>query len=264
VRAGATYDAPWGSLQANVRHDDTDDFGAATTGLLGGRVELGGGLSLIANAATSFTPPTFDFLYFDCGPGFVCSNPDLRPERARTIEAGTQWQDPNTLLRATLFAVRYRDKIANDENFVPQNRPRVKNNGLELSMRHAIGAWSLLAEATWQAPKDEETGERPLRRTREQFAVHADYRQPRWQAGAGVRHVGRRPDVRSLPVAPFSERIDLPSYTVVDASAHWSLTPEWTLSARIDNLFDRDYEPTVGYNGRPRGAFVSLGWSPRR
>lgn len=252
LRGGATFDAAWGSLQANLRHDRTDDFGSATTGLLGGRIELGRGLSVLANAATSFTPPTFDFLYFDCG-GFPCSNPDLKPERARTVEAGLQWQDAGTLARATLFSVRYRDKIANDANFVPQNFPRVKNDGLELSVRQAFAAWTLLAEATFQNPKDEDTGARPLRRAREQFALRADYQQPRWQAGAGVRYVGDRPDSQG----------SLPAYTVVDASANWSLTPDWTLSARIDNLFDKQYEPTVGYNGRPRGAFVGVSWSPR-
>lgn len=262
VRVGGSYESAWGAVQANLRHDRTNDFGSASTGLLGGRVVLGGGFSLLANAATSFTPPTFDFLYFDCG-GFACSNPDLRPERARTLEGGAQWQDENTLARATLFAVRYRDKIANDANFVPQNLPRVRNNGLELSLRHAVGAWTWLAEATFQDPKDEDTGERPLRRTRVQAALRVDFHQARWHAGAGLRHVGSRPDTRSSSVPPFSERVVLPSYVVADASAHWSLRPDWTLSARIDNLFDKHYEPTWGYNGRPRGVFVGLQWSPR-
>lgn len=261
VRLGGSYDASWGSVQANLRHDRTDDFGSATTGLLGGRAVLGGGFSLLANVSTSFTPPTFDFLYFDCG-NFPCSNPNLTPERARTLEAGAQWQDANTLIRATLFAVRYRDKIANDENFVPQNLPRVKNHGLELSMRHAMADWTLLAEATVQDPKVEDTGERPIRRAREQFAVRADYRQPRWQAGAGVRHVGKRNDTGLVGFPPPT--VVLPAYTVVDASANWSLNADWSLSARIDNLFDKRYEPTTGYNGRPRGLFVGLGWTPRR
>ena len=38
---------------------------------------------------------------------------------------------------------------------------------------------------------------------------------------------------------------------------------EGTVFARIDNLFDRRYEPTVGYNGRPRGFFVGASWAPR-
>jgi len=261
LRAGTTYDADWGSLQANVRHDKTSDFGSASTALLGGKFALSRELSATASVSNSFTPPTFDFLFFDCAP-FVCSNPDLRPEKASNVEAGLQWQDARNLLRATLFAVRYRDKIQNDENFVPQNIARAKNSGLELSARHAMGPWTLLGEASFQDPVDADTGARLQRRARQQAAVHADYQAARWHAGAGLRYVGNRPDVdnSSFPGQPLT----LPSYTVVDASAHWSVTPEWTAAASIENLFDRHYAPTVGYNGGPRGLFVSLSWSPKR
>src|SRR5438132_1183781 len=77
VRAGTTWDAAWGSVQANVRHDRTSDFGSATTGLAGGKLNLGGGLSAIATLSTSFTPPTLDFLFYDCAPSPACSNPNL-------------------------------------------------------------------------------------------------------------------------------------------------------------------------------------------
>lgn len=253
VRAGATYDAAWGSLQANVRHDDTSDFGSATTWRLGARLRAGEHLSFVGSASTSFTPPTLDFLFFDCGP-FTCSNPDLRPERASNVEAGVQWQDSRTLVRATVFAARYKDKIGNDENFVPQNQVgRSTNDGVELSARHAAGAWTLLAEAVFQDPRDG-AGERPLRRTRQQYSLRADYQQARWHAGAGLRQIGDRRDTGGV----------LPSYTVVDASAHWTLTPDWTLSAVLDNVLDRRYEPTFGYNGRPRTLFVGASWSPKR
>lgn len=253
LRAGATYDANWGSVQANVRHDKTSDFGSAATGLLGAVYKLSPQLSAIASVSTSFTPPTLDFLFFDCGVALPCSNPNLQPERARNTEAGLQWQDAKTLLRATIFSVRYRNKIANDAAYVPQNMARVKNDGLEVSARQSAGAWTFLGEATFQDPKDEDTGARPIRRAREQFAWRADYQHANWYAGAGLRYIGNRLDTGGT----------LPSYTVVDASAHYALTPEWTASVRLDNVFDRRYEPTVGYNGQPRGVFVGVSWRPK-
>ncbi len=260
LRWGSTYDATWGSVQANVRHDQTSDFGTATTGLLGGRAVLGKGLSAIASLSTSYTPPTLDFLFYDCSPfGFVCSNPSLRPEKGRHLEAGLQWEDASTVARATLFAARYRDKIANDDNFIPQNLNRAKNNGLELSLRAHVAAWSAVAEATLQNPVDADTGQRLLRRVRQQFAMHADYDAGAWAAGAGVRYVGDRRDVVD-PFQPIDVR--LPSYTVVDASARWTLALAWTLQATLENLFDHRYQPTAGYNGRPRGVFVGVSWRP--
>jgi vitamin B12 transporter len=255
IRFGTQHESKWGSLRANVRQDRTSDFGSATTGLIGGRYIIGKGFSVLGTVSTSFTPPTFDFLYFDCGPDIRCSNPNLRPERARNIETGLQYENTKTLVRATVFSVRYRDKIANDRDFTPRNLAQVTNEGLELSVRHAIAAWALIGEATYQDPVDESTGKRPLRRAREQLALRADYGRGAWHAGAGLRHVGNRLDVGD---------VTLGSYTVIDASAHYALTPNWTLAAAFENLFDRTYSPTTGYNGRPRGVFLSASWSSKR
>ena len=269
LRAGSTYDASWGSVQLNLRHDETTDFGSATTALAGVKVALSKGLSAIGNLSTSFTPPTLDFLFYDCSPFSVCSNPDLKPEQARNAEAGIQWQDTRTLARATVFRVNYRDKIANalrdpndpSSDFIPQNISRAKNTGLEVSVRTTLNAWSFIGEATLQNPVNQDTGERLTRRTREQFAVRADYQESRWQAGAGVRYVGSRPDVDNSAFPARS--VTLPSYTVVDASARYAITPDWSLQARLENVFDRRYQPTVNYNGRPRGLFVSASWAPK-
>jgi vitamin B12 transporter len=263
VRLGSNYDASWGGVQANIRHDKTSDFGSATSGLLGGKLNLPAGFSGIAMLSTSFTPPSLDFLFYDCTPfGFVCSNPSLTPEKARNLEAGIQWESAGTLVRATAFAVRYRDKIANalidpsdpSSGFLPKNVNRASNNGVEVALRTTVGAWSLAGEATLQNPVDDGTGQRLVRRSREQFALRADYQAVRWHAGAALRHVGNRID---------SGMQTLPSYTIVDASAHWVLTPEWTLQASMENLFDRQYQPTAGYNGRPRALFVGVAWQAK-
>ena len=251
LRLGSTFDADWGSLQANVRHDETGDFGSATTGLLGGRLVLGRGVSAIASVSTSFTPPKFDFLFYDCSP-FVCSNPNLRPEKGRNAEAGLQWEDARTLARVTVFAARYRDKIADDINFVPQNLNRVKNSGLELSLRTHLSAWNVAGEAVFQNPVDEATGQRLIRRARQQFAVRAGYDAGAWGAHTGLRHVGNRVD-----------GVTLPSYTVVDTSLRWMLAPDWTVQGTIENLLDRRYQTAAGYNGIPRGLFISLNWQPK-
>jgi len=243
-------------VQANVWHDRTSDFGSATTGLVGAKLKLGGGLSGTASVSTSFTPPTLDFLFFDCSPFAPCSNPNLRPEKAHNVEAGLQWQDASTLLRATLFTVHYTDKIQTDSNFFPTNVGSAKNKGLELAARATLRSWRLIGEATFQDPVDETDGSTLLRRPRQQLALRADYETGPWSAGAGVRYVGHRPD--RLNGADVRQ----PGYAVVDASARWWLTEGWALQATLENLFDRRYQSTVAYNGRPRGLFVSATWQP--
>ncbi|CAN5584331.1 TonB-dependent receptor [soil metagenome] len=253
LRAGTTYRAGWGSLQANVRRDRAGEFGSATTGLLGGTLALGNGFSAIGNIATSFTPPTLDFLYFDCAPfGYSCSNPLLKPERSRTADVGIQWENANSLVRATYFVARYRDKIANDANFIPQNINRAKDHGIELAARTAFDAWRLSGEATIHDPIDEATGQRLARRARQQWVARVDRELPqRVAVGAGVRYVGSRDDTAGQALG---------AYTVVDLSARWSPRPAWTVQAVLQNAFDKQYQPAAGYNGIPRGLFVTVGW----
>lgn len=252
LRVGLQHEAAWGSLQAHLRRDSTSDFGRANSALLGATWRFAPDFSLIASAATSFTPPTLDFLYFDCSPfGFSCSNPSLRPERSRNADLGLQWSHGSSLVRATAFAARYRDKIANDANFVPQNLARLKNRGLEIAARAQDGPWSLAGEATFQNMVDADSGERQLRRPRQQFAVRTFYDAGAFGAGAALRSVGQRRDFGNLV---------LPSHTLVDLSARWQFAPQWRVAATLENLFDRAYQPTAGFNGKPRALFVTMAW----
>jgi vitamin B12 transporter len=41
-------------------------------------------------------------------------------------------------------------------------------------------------------------------------------------------------------------------------SARFALSPRWTLTARLENLLDEQYELARGYNTMDRSLFVSL------
>jgi vitamin B12 transporter len=98
---------------------------------------------------------------------------------------------------------------------------------------------------------DADTGERALRRPRQQFALRAYHDAGPLGAGVALRSIGARPDFGN---------VTLPSHTLVDLSARWRFAPAWTLAATLDNLFNRAYQPTAGFNGTPRSVFVSLAW----
>jgi vitamin B12 transporter len=251
LRAGIVHDAAWGSVQAAVRRDDTSDFGRADTGLLGATWRFAPHFSAIATLANSFTPPTLDMLFY----AFCCSNPALRPERSRNADLGLQWEDGAHLVRLTAFVARQRDKIVNDDEFIPHNVARTKNQGFELAARTRIAAWRLAGEATVQDPVDVETGQRLPRRASHQAAVRADYDGSGWTAGARLRHVGDRPDIGGAAV---------PAYSIVDLSGRWQLSPAWNVRLTVENAFDRDYQTTAGYRGKPRGVFLGLGWQGGR
>ncbi|WP_454726585.1 MULTISPECIES: TonB-dependent receptor [Cupriavidus] len=79
---------------------------------------------------------------------------------------------------------------------------------------------------------------------------------PQWQAGGGLRYVGRRYTDNANTAA-------MPSYTVVDAALQWRVSRQTALALRVYNLFNRNYAEAAGNSGgqwllgRPRAAELS-------
>ncbi len=75
----------------------------------------------------------------------------------------------------------------------------------------------------------------------------------RLSAGVELDASGKRNDVGG---------ITLGSYTLVNLRASYALSPSWNIGARLENLFDRDYELVHGYNTPGRSAYLTLDWQP--
>ncbi|HLW12761.1 MAG TPA: TonB-dependent receptor, partial [Casimicrobiaceae bacterium] len=111
--AGAT------ALQANVRHDDSSQFGGKTTGALAWGYRLDKAWRVTASAGTAFRVPTFNDLYF---PGFA--NPNLRPETSRNFEAGVHWMAHAGEIAWQAHAIAFHNRVDDlivfecDANFV--------------------------------------------------------------------------------------------------------------------------------------------------
>ena len=94
------------ALQANLRHDESSQFGGRTTGALAYGHAFGGGWRATASYGTAFKAPTFNDLYF---PGF--SNPDLQPETARNAEAALRYAAGEIAAGVVAYRNRVRDLI---------------------------------------------------------------------------------------------------------------------------------------------------------
>ena len=70
-------------FELSLRDDDNEQFGEANTGGIAWGRDLGDGNRVTASYGTAFTTPTFNDLYWpDSG------NPDLKPEKSRSIDLG--------------------------------------------------------------------------------------------------------------------------------------------------------------------------------
>jgi vitamin B12 transporter len=261
---------------ASGRVDDNGDFGNFVTGRASLAVQMTPNASVRAAVGNAFKAPAFEETFSSA---FTVGNPDLDPERTVSWEASAEYRIASRFVTsATYFDQRFRDLIQYvvgdaTTNFrgTNANLGEATARGVELEARAPrVGRFDLGANATFLRTRVTDAGngafgtfvngERLLRRPARSGAVNADLRVAHnSKIGAVVRYVGQRDD------RDFNEdeRVELRSYTLVDLSAELSLAPAGrslaplTLTGRVENLFDKKYEPAFGF--RAPGMTVLVG-----
>ncbi|MBS6359437.1 TonB-dependent receptor [Burkholderia sp.] len=239
-------------FQANLRRDQYSDFGGANSYYFGYGLDITDRWKVTASYSDAFRAPTFNDLYYpDAG------NPSILPERSHSVEAAVQYaSDAIGVVRVTAFQTRYTNLIdyrpdASGFFYVAQNVGRAKVQGLEGSWQGHVGATDVRVAATLQNPVDETQNQDLNRRARRFASFVASRAFGGWRVGGEWLVSGARND---------SGGGRLGGYGVVNLSARYNITKAWFVSARIDNLLDKDYELAYAYNTPRRGAYVTLGW----
>ncbi len=237
-------------FQFNARRDRYSDFGGATTGLAAYGLKFAPGWKAIVQASTAFKAPSFNELYF---PFF--GNAALKPERARSIEAGLQYARDASFVRASLFRTKTRDLIVFDPLLsLANNVDRARVTGFELSARTTMDGWNLSANLTFQRPIDEATRERLLRRANRNLGLAAAKSFGRWRVSADLQAAGTRFD---SDINTFA-RTELASYALANLGVRYELLRGTTVGVAITNAFDKRYALVDGYNTAGRVTTVSL------
>jgi vitamin B12 transporter len=249
--------------QANIRRDDNSQFGNHTTGLLGYAYRPTAELRLRVGAGSAFKAPTFNDLYAIDPTFFFIPNPDLRPERSRSKEVGLNYQAGTNRFSATYFENRITDLVVlvtDAVTFVstPQNLNRARIKGTELGYQGFFGGLQANAQLTLQSPVGEETGKLLPRRAREYGSVALGNAAGRWRLGAEVTASGARFD--SADEDPAKK---MHGYALLNLIVSYALAHDWSVRARWNNVFDRDYELAQHFNTPGGNVFVALQYQPR-
>lgn len=267
-----------------VRLDHNSTFGNFTSYRAGAAYVLSGATRVHAAIGSAFREPTFDEsssrVPFDIG------NPNLRPERSRSWEAGAEQEivRRRASLGATYFKQRFRDMIQYN-GLVPEDAPNFYNlaaatsDGIEVTLRITPAAPLTLA-ASYTYTKTRVTnagidssatasfvqGQRLLRRPANLASATASYafRRPETSLHLEVSSIGDRDDRDfSDNVTFIPKAVTLPSYTVVALSGELGIlrrsataSPDIVLTARVDNLFDRAYQQVFGFASPRRTVLV--------
>lgn len=237
------------SWQLNLRHDRNSQFGNADTWYAGYGWRIDPNWRVHASRGTSFVAPSFNQLYY---PDF--GNPELQPERGRSIDLGITYSRGGHELKLVRFDNRIRGFMTNTT--LPENVSRVRITGWSLGYEGRFDKLSLFANAEALEPRNETDDLQLPRRARHQVNLGADWRHGAWRYGAALLHVGKRWD-------DVANSQQLPAYTTVDLHADWQFAPAWSLQAKVNNLTDEQYETAYGYRQPGRGLYLTLRWQPK-
>ena len=237
------------SWQANSRRDNNSQFGNSMTGFAGYGYSLTPAWRLNASYGTSFVAPSFNQLYF---PGF--GNAALQPERAKNYDLGVTWSEAGHTVKVVRFDNRIRGFITNTT--LPINVPQARIDGVTLAYTGVFGALSVNASADTLNPRNELTSKTLARRSKNVQRLGVDYETGAWNLGTTVLMAGE-----SFNDAANTQKLD--NYTTADLYADYKINKDWKLQAKLNNLMDKKYETSLGYNQPGRGLFVTLRWQPK-
>jgi vitamin B12 transporter len=128
------------------------------------------------------------------------------------------------------------------------NRARV--NGVETSYRGSIYGVDLRASFTMQNPQDLSANQLLSRRARHFGSVSAYKTFGPFSAGVEWNAAGDRQDSTKT----------LSGYGLLNLVGRYQITPDWALSARLENVTNKSYQLIYPYNTASRGVFFTLSW----
>ncbi|PSV42789.1 TonB-dependent vitamin B12 receptor [Photobacterium indicum] len=236
----ADFEHLFGDL--SIRLDDNEQFGSETTYNAGAGYRFSELLVVKASYGTSFKAPNLYQLYS------IYGNQNLSAETADSLELTVSGILADVRWSVTGYDTRVDDLI--DYNFSTSKYYNVsgesKLKGIEVVTEFETDFISHQLSADFKDPEDKD-GEQLTRRAKEMFKYNATATFDLVDVSFGYQYVGERPD--------FSGELD--AYSLFDVAANYYVTERLTLNARIDNLFDEEYETAGDYPAPERAYYLS-------
>ena len=257
------------TLQATARHDDNNgDFEDANTWSAAVSYTFPNDTTRAhASAGSGVQNPTM-YEQFGYNPGTWTGNPDLTPERSTGWDIGLEqrFMGDRGVIDVTYFRATLTDEISSEYdpvtgNSTPYNQEGDSDRqGVEVSAEFEIGAgFTVGADYTWLDATDPD-GDIEVRRPKNELGLRVYYTLPngRTEFGADMRYVNGLWDLDYTSPSYGSDLVKLPDYSVVNLTAQHRITDQLTLTARVLNLFDEEYQEVLGYDAAPRTVYAGL------
>lgn len=241
-------------LMLSLRLDDNEAYGKEETGGVAFGHQLDRAHRFRLSYATSFRAPTFNDLYLTVP--FYTGNPDLDAEEGQMVEAGFSGRYDQWYWDIALYQNDVKDLITYVSDPVTfegtmENVETARIRGVEVSSGIETADWNLAAAVTYADTENRDTGERLPRRAEKNLRLDIDRLFSQWSVGASfIAESDRYNDAANTSL--------LPGYGTVDLRAAWNFQPGWSASFKVDNVLDRRYATSIGYDSATFAPFDYL------
>ena len=244
---------------ASFRNDNITGYGSQNTGGISYGYFFTKQLRMNLNYGTGFRAPTFNDLYY---PGY--GNANIQAEKSKNTEAGIHYESRRYDARLVAYSNTITNLIqasgSNNSQCAPGNYGfsgcatnvgSAKITGLSIGGALRQGNFSLRGSFDQQNPVNETSGEVLAKRARQFGNAGIEYQKGLIKAGAEGSFVGTRYD--SYPAGAA-----MGGYALFNLYGDYQLMRDLSLFARWNNVFNKDYQLSYGYNTPGSNVFVGL------
>ena len=228
------------TLTAGIRRDDHDQFDVETTGRLAVAFNPNEQVTLRASWGEGFKAPTlFQSTFFCCGA--TEPNLDLKPESSEAYDIGVVYRTANA--RGEIGLTYFDQDTTNLINFSfaiggYENIASATSSGIEIEGHYQFNEWFAAAISYASIDAKDGAGSKLIRVPEHSGDLRFSFN-PDGRAGGTllVKYNGEEQDPNGI----------VPSWTRVDLAGRYTMNDTMELYARIENLFDEQYQQIIGF-----------------
>jgi len=239
----------------SMRNDNITGFGPQTTGAASLGYFFTKEWRANINYGTGFRPPTFnDFFY----PGY--GNPSVQAEKSKNTEVGLQYEKSRLEGRIVFFSNSISNLIQSGRVNCPvgtgfsgcaSNVSSANITGASVSGSRQFDNLSFKGSFTQQNPVNEGTNTTLMKQAKQYGNLAVEYSHFRVTAGVGATYSGRRNDY-------LGDQTAMGAYTIYNLYGNYELNKNLSLFGRWNNVFNKDYQLSYGFNTPGSNVFFGL------
>ena len=240
----------------SIRNDSISGYGPQTTGSAAYGYFFTKEWRANINYGTGFRAPTFNDLYY---PGY--GNPAILPEKSKNTEVGLHYEKAQLESHLVIFSNSISNLIqASNSLSCPigtgafgcaSNVSSAKITGASLSGLAQLSSLNLKASYTQQNPVNEGSNSTLVKQAKQYGNIAGEYIYSKVTTGVGATFSGRRNDY-------LGDVTGMGAYTLYNLYANYELEKDLSLFVRWNNVFNKNYQLSYGYNTPGSNAFVGL------